>query len=182
MIPYDFLEFLPHLVCHAPWSTPTLNWLLGAGRGESASRNHGPGSRPSGGEYRHWTPCHMHAQIPPPLDAAPMTAKTIYGKIPAGVQSHCCCQLHSSNCNPLPTPTPEKEIKRKRNTHMLVQEEQQAIEADLAGLRTSTGFLSLHTHTLAPAPQGEEGKVCVHTEMLAHPFRLPGRRGDAHHS
>jgi hypothetical protein len=36
MVPYDLHALLPHLVCHAPWSEPTLNWLLGAGRGEGA--------------------------------------------------------------------------------------------------------------------------------------------------
>jgi hypothetical protein len=37
MVPHVFLQLLPHLVCHAPWSTPALNWLLGASGGKGTS-------------------------------------------------------------------------------------------------------------------------------------------------
>jgi hypothetical protein len=50
MVRYDFLELLPHLVCHIHWSTPALNWLLGT------SQNCGPGSRLGRGEDWHGPP------------------------------------------------------------------------------------------------------------------------------
>jgi hypothetical protein len=47
--------------------------------------------------------------------------------------------------------------------HVSVQKEElQATGADPAGLRTNTGFLPCHIHTLTPPPQGEEGKA-AHT-------------------
>jgi hypothetical protein len=38
---YDFLELLPHLVCHAPWSTPVLSWLLGTSQDKGTTWNQG---------------------------------------------------------------------------------------------------------------------------------------------
>jgi hypothetical protein len=51
MVPYDFLKLLLHLVCHAPWSTPTLNHLQGSGGGK--------------GTHRKLWPHHTHALTPP---------------------------------------------------------------------------------------------------------------------
>jgi hypothetical protein len=50
MVPYDFPALLPHLVCHAPWSTPALNWLLGT------SQNHDLEGKHSGDEDQHVPP------------------------------------------------------------------------------------------------------------------------------
>jgi hypothetical protein len=51
MVPYDFLKLLPHLLCHAPWSTATLNRLLGTSRGK--------------GTCRKLLPCHTHTVTSP---------------------------------------------------------------------------------------------------------------------
>jgi hypothetical protein len=108
MVPYDFLELLQHLVCHAPWSAPALNWLL------SPSQNHIPGGRPSRGEDQQGPPAATHtlpnstptrggektnrcvcAQgcwpiVPNSLGAAvtPATDKIIHKTGPAHIQSH----------------------------------------------------------------------------------------------
>jgi hypothetical protein len=50
MVPYGFLQLLPHLVCHAPWSTPALNQLLGTGGGEDTYETAARRDRPSGGD------------------------------------------------------------------------------------------------------------------------------------
>jgi hypothetical protein len=54
MEPYDFLKLLPHLVCHAPWSAPTLSQLLGTSGGKGTQR------KPQ--------PCHTYALTPPPQE------------------------------------------------------------------------------------------------------------------
>jgi hypothetical protein len=41
MVPYDFLKLLPHLMCHAPPSTATLNQLLGTSTGKGTTENCG---------------------------------------------------------------------------------------------------------------------------------------------
>jgi hypothetical protein len=65
MVAHDFLKLLPHLVCHAPWSTPTLNQLLGAGRDKGAHRklwlHHTPALTPlPQGEEGKQTGMHVH--------------------------------------------------------------------------------------------------------------------------
>jgi hypothetical protein len=111
---YDFLELLPHLVCHASSSTPFLSWLLCASQGKGTAQNHGLGDRPNKGEDQCRTP---HAcPNPTPQGGAPAVAKTIHGKVLAHIQSRCYWPCMATNCSP--SPFPQKGIRGKTNKHV----------------------------------------------------------------
>jgi hypothetical protein len=85
MVPYIFLQLLPHLVCHAPWSAAALNWLLGADRVEGTSWNCGLGvwTWQGWGLTQASVPqAHLN---PTSTGAAPTAAKAIHEKIPVSV-------------------------------------------------------------------------------------------------
>jgi hypothetical protein len=171
MVPYDFLELLPHLVCHGP--LVHTSFKLAAGHLAEAKVPHkmvAQGVDPAGVRTNMGL-CATCAPKPnPPQVQPPLQLKQSMGRsqLVSRASGHCHHWLHSDNCNP-PTPPPQEEISREVNTHICAREKDwRASGTDLVGLKTNTGLPPGHMHALTLPPQGEEGKVHM---LGCHPIQ-----------